>query len=244
MTNPAGDLARLAALYKRLRNKLAPNPAQVSDEDVRLFFEQYNYSRGNLGRALPDLFFDLPVRSKPVTQTGFHKPYVLNPILEDLEFIFEVRANSELSAPIGTGDNNRPQRIFISHGRSNDWREVQAFIDKDLMLSTLELAQQPNQGRTILQKLFEESEKCSFAVVVMTGDDVLGADAPRVRENVMHEIGYFQGKYGLANVCLLHEEGVSVPTNIHGVVYIPFPKGLVSASFGVLMRELRVIFPQ
>ncbi len=67
-------------------------------------------------------------------------------------------------------------------------------------------------------------------------------DAPRVRENVMHEIGFFQGKYKLSGVCLLHEEGTNIPTNIAGVVYIPFPKGLVSASFGVLARELRTFF--
>ena len=77
----------------------------------------------------------------------------------------------------------------------------------------------------------------------MTGDDDIGIGAPRARENVMHEIGFFQGKYGLANVCLLHEEGTNIPSNIHGLVYIPFPKDLVSAAFGVLGRELRAAFP-
>jgi predicted nucleotide-binding protein len=77
----------------------------------------------------------------------------------------------------------------------------------------------------------------------MIGDDDVGIRAPRTRENVMHEIGYFQGKYGLANICLLHEEGTSIRSNIHGLVYIPFPKGLVSATFGVLGRELRTAFP-
>lgn len=76
----------------------------------------------------------------------------------------------------------------------------------------------------------------------MTGDDDLGIGAPRARENVMHEIRFFQAKYGLANVCLLHEEGTKIPSNIHGLVYIPFPKDLVSATFGVLGRELRAAF--
>jgi hypothetical protein len=34
----------------------------------------------------------------------------------------------------------------------------------------------------------------------------------------------------------------NIPSNIHGLVYIPFPKGLVSAAFGVLGRELRTAF--
>jgi predicted nucleotide-binding protein len=115
---------------------------------------------------------------------------------------------------------------------------VQSYIEKDLSVDTLELGQQPNRGRTVLQKLDEESDKCCFVVVVMTGDDDVGLGAPRARENVLHEIGFFQGKLGLENVCLLHEEGTNIPSNIHGLVYIPFPKGLVSASFGVLAREL------
>lgn len=244
MSNPVNDLARLAALYKRITKKLAPNPLQLSEADVSMFYSQYRHSRDNLMQSLPDLFFDLPGRPTPKKNDGYYPPYLLNPLLEDLEYIFEVRANSELSVPFTEMKPDYPKRIFLSHGRSNDWREVQAFIEKDLALPTLELAQQPNQGRTILQKLADESDNCSYAVVVMTGDDAIGSDSPRVRENVMHEIGFFQGKYGLANVCLLHEEGVSIPTNIHGVVYIPFPKGLVSASFGVLMRELRVAFPK
>jgi predicted nucleotide-binding protein len=161
-----------------------------------------------------------------------------------MAYIFEVKANSELRVVVAEEpvSDPRPARVFISHGKSPDWREVQDYIERDLTIQTLELAQEPSKGRTVLQKLNEESDKCSFAVVVMTGDDDDGHGAPRVRENVMHEIGFFQGKYGLSNVCLLHEEGTSIPSNIHGLVYIPFPKELVSAAFGVLSRELRSAF--
>jgi predicted nucleotide-binding protein len=133
---------------------------------------------------------------------------------------------------------NRERRVFISHGLTTDWREVQAFIEKDLNLLTLELAQEPNRGRTVLQKLEEESERCCYAVIVMTGDDKTEDGQRRTRENVIHEIGYFQGKFGLSNVCLLHEEGVNIPSNIHGLVYIPFPSGMVRATFAGLGREL------
>lgn len=78
--------------------------------------------------------------------------------------------------------------------------------------------------------------------MVITGDDEVQGDGPRALQNVMHEIGFFQGKFGLPSVCLLYEEGTDIPSNIHGLVYIPFPKGLVSASFGALDRELRAAF--
>jgi hypothetical protein len=40
----------------------------------------------------------------------------------------------------------------------------------------------------------------------------------------------------------MHEEGVNIPTNLKGVVYIPFPKGNIEAGFYVLQRELNAIY--
>jgi predicted nucleotide-binding protein len=132
--------------------------------------------------------------------------------------------------------------VFITHGRSNDWRAVQTFIEKDIRLSTIELGQEANMGRTIIEKLIDNAERCNCAVIVMTGDDVLNEDEARVRENVMHEIGFFQGRYGRNFVVLLHEDGVNIPTNLAGVAYIAFPKGNIEAGLHVLQRELKAIY--
>ena len=72
----------------------------------------------------------------------------------------------------------------------------------------------------------------------MTGDDKVEEDKNRARENVMHEIGFFQGKLGLDKVCILHEEGTNIPSNLAGVVYIPYPKRNVKNSFLSLSKEL------
>jgi predicted nucleotide-binding protein with TIR-like domain len=246
MNKAAIVFAKLAGLYKEIVNRL--NHLSVRSRLPNNFieyYERYDVLRDELLSLLPELYSDLPQRDWPSSGSDYSfSRGQFKPLLRDLEYIFEVRANSELAVTLGTGQvsNNPPERVFISHGRSQDWREVQDFIEKDLKVRTLELSQAPNKGRTVLQKLNEESNACSFAVVVMTGDDDIGTGAPRARENVMHEIGFFQGKYGLANVCLLHEEGTNIPSNIHGLVYIPFPKGLVSATFGVLRRELLAVF--
>jgi predicted nucleotide-binding protein len=63
-----------------------------------------------------------------------------------------------------------------------------------------------------------------------------------VRENVMHEIGYFHGRFGRDRVILLHEEGVNVPTNLAGIAYVPFPKGTIEVGLHVLMRELTAMY--
>lgn len=136
-----------------------------------------------------------------------------------------------------------PSRVFITHGHAQDWLHVQAFIEKDCHLETLELAQQANLGRTILEKLRTEADKCDSAVIVMTGDDADDTGQPRARQNVIHEIGYFQGRFGFERVVLLYEEGVTIPSNIHGVVYLPFPKGPIKTCFSDLARELREMYP-
>jgi predicted nucleotide-binding protein len=240
MSTTSITFAKLAALYKEVESRYGPS---VGTTEIFDYVSRYRLLRDEIMAVIPELYSDLPKRAEPLA-SAYAKVEHYGQLVRDLEYIFEVRANSELNPKEEevTVEENQTKRVFISHGRSPDWREVQSYIEKDLSIETLELAQQPNRGRTVLQKLDDESEKCSFAVVVMTGDDQVGTGAPRARENVLHEIGFFQGKLGLENVCLLHEEGTNIPSNIHGLVYIPFPKGLVSAGFGVLARELKTAF--
>lgn len=238
--------AKLAGIYKIISALLSKLGRYYDPAHVMEFFERSNELLNRLRDMLPTLYSDLPERALPKSSgttdfqgRGYIERHTIERLKEDLEYVFEVRSHSELGKPV---EVSRPDRVFISHGTSNDWREVQDYIEKDLQIQTLELAQEPNRGRTILQKLDEESNRCSYAVIVMTGDDDIGHDRPRARENVMHEIGYFQGRYGLKNICLLYEEGTNIPSNIHGLVYIPFPKGLVRATFGALVRELKTAF--
>lgn len=139
----------------------------------------------------------------------------------------------------------RPRRVFVSHGRCNLWLEVQRFIEKDahLNLEVIELSDEPSKGQTVSAKLDETSGECSYAVVIMTGEDLTVDDEVRVRENVMHEIGFFQGRYGSERVCLMREEGVNIASNLKGIVYCGFPKDNIRASLVDLLRELRVAFP-
>ena len=237
--------AKLAGLHKTVKSLIIGGGRYFDPPFVLELFEQFGRLRDQLISSLPELYADLTVRPVPKSSgtTDFEgRGYIgvgeIVALLRDIDYIFEVRAHSRSGETV----ISKPSRIFLSHGRSQDWLQVQAFIEKDVKVSTLELAQEPNKGRTVLQKLGEESDKCSFAVIVMTGDDDLGAGAPRARENVMHEIGFFQGKYGLERVCLLYEEGTNIPSNIHGLVYVPFPKGYVNATFGALQRELGAAF--
>lgn len=216
---------------------------------VQHYFVQAAGHLETLRKLLPDLYGDFQaINTEPDTAMVAPGPGQPAPVhfsraqaerlVRDIDQIFEIRANSQLEQP----KREAARTVFITHGRSNDWRAVQAFIEKDVKLPTIELAQEPNLGRTIIEKLIDNAARCDSAVIVMTGDDVGNEDEARVRENVMHEIGFFQGRYGRNLVVLLHEDGVNVPTNLGGVAYIPFPKGNIEAGFHVLQRELKAIY--
>ena len=51
--------------------------------------------------------------------------------------------------------------------------------------------------------------------------------APRVElaEALKVELGYFVGTLKRRGVCVLHEPGVEIPSDFHGVVYVPLDPG-------------------
>lgn len=117
--------------------------------------------------------------------------------------------------------------VFVVHGH-NEGRlhEVARLIENSTDRDAVVLREQVNAGRTIVEKFEDEAVECSFAVVLLTGDDlasVKGESAdtrPRARQNVVFEAGYFMGILGRHRVVLLHEVDVELPSDLSGVVYI------------------------
>jgi len=237
-------LAKAAALKKSFENIEYPYGARCIGASLEPLLPRYENIVSQLKSEFNGIFDDLPDLPLPVTighsnNGRLYQKDTINPLVNNLDYVLELYSNMRIGEKFE--QRQKPNRIFISHGRSEQWRQLQSYIEKDLEHNTLELAQEANLGRTILQKLYEESGKCSIAIIVMTGDDITENGEIRARENVMHEIGFFQGLYGLNNVVLLHESGVNIPSNIHGLVYVPFPKDTIEATFGALHRELKVM---
>ena len=133
--------------------------------------------------------------------------------------------DSGISAPRRPTD--RGTGIFIVHGSNNAAKETVARFLERLGLGVTILHEQPDKGRTIIEK-FEANASVGYAVVLLTGDDV-GAPRtspndlqPRARQNVLLELGYFLGTLGRTHVCALREEGVEVPSDLAGVLYVSF----------------------
>ena len=132
------------------------------------------------------------------------------------------------------------QRIFIVHGHDEGARQNVARFVERIGFEAVILSEQPNQGRTIIEKIEAHSD-VSFAVVLLTPDDVGGKAAdslqPRARQNVLLELGYFIARLGRDRVCTLAKGGLEIPTDFAGVVWEPLDDA--GAWRTALARELK-----
>jgi predicted nucleotide-binding protein len=121
-------------------------------------------------------------------------------------------------------------KVFIVHGHDNEMKLAVARTLEKLGLYPIILHEQPNQGRTIIEKFTDYSD-VSFAVVLFSPDDEgrsRGSDAaelkPRARQNVVFELGYFLGELSRQRVLALFKPttGFEIPSDYSGVIFVPF----------------------
>ena len=116
------------------------------------------------------------------------------------------------------------RRVFVVHGHDDGLKETVARFLAKLDLEPVILHEQPNRGRTVIEKFVEHSD-VAFAVVLFTPDDVgypagkVDESRPRARQNVVLELGFFMAALGREKVCVLYKDGVDVPSDYSGVLY-------------------------
>jgi predicted nucleotide-binding protein len=144
-------------------------------------------------------------------------------------------------------DARRPKKataeLFVVHGRNEACRETVARYLEKLRLKPIILHEQANKGRTIIEKIVAYSD-VSFAVILLTADDRGGLLATpyeeqqkRARQNVILELGFFLGRLGRERVCALYEEGIEIPSDYGGVIFVPLDK--TGAWRMLLAREIK-----
>lgn len=128
------------------------------------------------------------------------------------------------SSQVDSADAEGP--IFVVHGRDEGKAQfVARVLERGTGRDVTILREQPNEGRTLIEKFEHHAERASFAVVVLTGDDEgglagTGVRQPRGRQNVVFELGFFFGLLGRGRVVVLMQPGVEQPSDVHGLVYI------------------------
>jgi hypothetical protein len=143
------------------------------------------------------------------------------------------------SPPAGTA---APKAVFLSHGRSPQWLAVKEFVSTELGLPSVAFDGGAWRGKNVTDALSRYLDQCGFAVCVLTAEDITDDVPEWARQNVVHEVGLFQGRYGASRVVLLVEEGCSfVPAAVPDHV-IEFPKQNIESSFWRLRALIRAGF--
>lgn len=132
--------------------------------------------------------------------------------------------------------------VFIVHGRNlGILAEVEAFVLKANKKPVV-LKDQSRPGKTLLDEMVQHSRGVQFAVVILSADDVgRGKNEPedqlryRGRQNAVFEFGFLVRQLSRSNVFVLHEQGVEMPSDYGGVIYIPYDtngawKGLLAKA--------------
>lgn len=140
---------------------------------------------------------------------------------EDLQDLAKNNTANQVTPPSAA-----TRRVFLVHGHDEEAKQsVARFLEK-LQLEPVILQEQPNEGRTIIEK-FEKNADVEYAVILLTPDDVgYPKDKPdepgsRARQNVILELGYFVGRLSRKRVCALCKGSVEIPSDYHGVLYLP-----------------------
>jgi predicted nucleotide-binding protein len=143
--------------------------------------------------------------------------------------------------PMTTPTPPQNLRVFVVHGRNDAAKNSVVLFLTRLGLRPVVLHEEPNEGRSLLAKFQAEAASSAFAVVLMTPDDHgclidSQSPAPRARQNVVFELGFFIGSLGPGKVCVLVDATVEGPSDFHGVAYVPF--GTMTPWQQGLAREL------
>jgi len=128
-----------------------------------------------------------------------------------------------------TAQSFDPKKVFIVHGHNETVKQTVARVLESIGLTPIILAEQPDKGRTVIEKFENEGNDVGFAVVLLTADDKGRKNyarkmQDRARQNVVFEMGYFMALLGRERVMLLLQDGVEKPSDLNGVVYTALDK--------------------
>lgn len=130
---------------------------------------------------------------------------------------------------VAAGEPARP--VFIVYGHDTVSRDGLELLLRRMGLDPIVLQNLPAAGDTIIEKLeryLGEHGNVGYACVLLTPDDEgYKAGFPeqkkyRARQNVVLELGMVLARLGRPRVAILHKESVELPSDIGGLIYIPF----------------------
>jgi predicted nucleotide-binding protein len=233
---------RAKAELGSLQLKVDHDDSSWSYDTIDEFLADFRKYRGHAYISIYGSGFDLSVSYTRRNTTVSMKA----PTRVDIEAVFEVfekHANASKLPPAPSPPPAMPI-VFIGHGRSQTWRDLKDHLQDKHGVRIEAYETGARAGHSIRDILEEMVASSSFAILVLTGEDEQSDGAIRARQNVVHEVGLFQGRLGFARAIMLLEEGVEEFSNVQGVQYIRFSRGNIKETFGEVLATLHREFPR
>ncbi|MFJ8770243.1 PfkB family carbohydrate kinase [Streptomyces clavifer] len=137
-----------------------------------------------------------------------------------------------------SGPGTRPPAVLLAHDSGAQWEVLRHFLREDCGLTVHSLSQRDLHQGDVSGTLTERLARCGFAVCVLSASRVMSDGERRAGEDVVHQVGIFQGHYGFGRVALLTEEGCAAFSNIAGLIRLNFTPGRIDSTFWELKRML------
>lgn len=148
----------------------------------------------------------------------------------------KVALESRVSAALNGGVTPAPQpngsQIFVVHGRDHESRDQLELVLRRLGLEPFVLQVTGGGGDTLIEALEKQIGKTAisaFGIVLVTPDDIgylkdEGPEEgkPRARQNVIMEMGMLLASLTRKRCAILQKQYVEMPSNMGGVITIPF----------------------
>ena len=203
----------------RVDRFLAKHYGQESEERIRFSKVDFGEYHGQ-----NDILAGIRCKSGLQEAKAIFKVYLDELEQEDFDRAAErIKAVGGEVVKINNWVEKKYDKVFIVHGHDNALKQEVARIIEKQGLEAVILNEQANGGKTIIEKI-EENSDVGAAICLFTGDDYGRAkDATsenlRARQNVVFEAGYFMGKLGRGNVILIASPDIEIPSDLQGVVY-------------------------
>jgi predicted nucleotide-binding protein len=156
--------------------------------------------------------------------------------------------------PMTSSGYVKSNKVFIVYGHDTQAREQLELLLRRLKLEPIVLQNLVAGGQTVIEKL-EGNSEVNFACVLLTPDDEghrinhPEQKKARARQNVVLEMGMFLAKLGRKRVAVLMKGDLEKPSDIEGLLYIPFEESvfdirdrlaaeLQEAGFNINIKDL------
>jgi predicted nucleotide-binding protein len=112
-------------------------------------------------------------------------------------------------------------------------------LSDHLSLDCDEFNIEPTPGIHTTNRLEAMLSQAGIAFLVMTAEDKHADGTVHARENVVHEVGLFQGRIGSLRAIVMLEDGCAKFSNLDGLTVINFPRNDIAARFEDVRRVLK-----